>query len=82
LIGGVRSKSKARSIRELNGRNRYDQWEFVYIPYNPNPLPPGTGGTAPGQQPRTPGQQRPGSSRPGSSPSSSQRPGSTGSALQ
>jgi type II secretory pathway pseudopilin PulG len=82
LIGGVRSKSKARSIRELNGRNRYDQWEFVYIPYNPNPLPPGTGGTAPGQQPRTNGQQRPGSSRPGSSPSSSQRPGSTGSALQ
>ena len=65
LIGGVRSKSKARSIRELNGRNRYDQWEFVYIPYNPNPLPPGTGGNAPGQQPRAPGQQRPGSSRPG-----------------
>ena len=82
LIGGVRSKSKARSIRELNGRNRYDQWEFVYVPYNPNPLPPGVGGTTPGQQPRTPGQQRPGSSRPGSTPRGSQRPGSSGSALQ
>jgi type II secretory pathway pseudopilin PulG len=83
LIGGVRSKSKARSIRELNGRNRYDQWEFVYVPYNPNPLAPGVGGTPPGQQPRLPGQQqRPGSSRPGSTPRGSQRPGSTGSAIQ
>jgi type II secretory pathway pseudopilin PulG len=82
LIGGVRSKSKARSIRELNGRNRYDQWEFVYIPYNPNPLAPGTGGTGPGQQPRLPGQQRPGSSRPGSTPGGSQRPGSSGSMFQ
>jgi type II secretory pathway pseudopilin PulG len=82
LIGGVRSKSKARSIRELNGRNRYDQWEFVYIPYNPNPLPPGTGGNAPGQQPRVPGQQRPGSSRPGATSGGSQRPGASGSSLQ
>ena len=82
LIGGVRSKSKARSIRELNGRNRYDQWEFVYIPYNPNPLPPGTGGNAPGQQPRVPGQQRPGSSRPGATSGGSQRPGASGSSFQ
>jgi type II secretory pathway pseudopilin PulG len=81
LIGGVRSKSKATSIRELNGRKRYDQWEFVYVPYNPNPLPPGTGGTAPGQQPR-PGQQRPGNTRPGSTPGGSQRSGSTGSVLR
>jgi type II secretory pathway pseudopilin PulG len=73
LIGGVRSKSKARSIKELNGRTRYDQWEFVYVPYNPNPQPAGVGGNAPGQQPRTPGQPRPGSSRaPGTG---SQRPG-------
>jgi type II secretory pathway pseudopilin PulG len=81
LIGGVRSKSKARSIRELDGRTRYDQWEFVYVPYNPNPQPPGVGGT-PGQ-PRLPGQQRPGGSRPpGSSSPGSQRPGRTGAALQ
>ena len=76
LIGGVRSKSKARSIKELNGRSRYDQWEFVYVPYNPNPQPPGTGGTAPGRQPRMPGQQRPGSTRPPGT--SSSRPGVSG----
>jgi type II secretory pathway pseudopilin PulG len=70
LIGGVRSKSKARSIRELNGRTRYDQWEFVYVPYNPNPQPPGVGG----QQPRMPGQRRPGSSS-GIGSAGSQRPG-------
>jgi type II secretory pathway pseudopilin PulG len=79
LIGGVRSKSKARSIRELNGRTRYDQWEFVYVPYNPNPQPPGAGGTAPGQQPRVPGQQRPGARSPGSN---SPRPGVSGTARQ
>ncbi len=33
LIGGVRSTSKAKSIRVLNGRDHYDQWEFVYTPY-------------------------------------------------
>jgi type II secretory pathway pseudopilin PulG len=70
LIGGVRSKSKAQSIRELNGRTRYDQWEFVYVPYNPNPQPPGVGG----QQPRMPGQRRPGNSSAVGSPGL-QRPG-------
>jgi type II secretory pathway pseudopilin PulG len=60
LIGGVRSKSKARSIRELDGRTRYDQWEFVYVPYNPNPQAPAAGGARPGQQPRTPAQRTPG----------------------
>jgi len=39
LIGGVKSKSKAKSIRVLNGRDRYDQWEFTYKPYNANPAP-------------------------------------------
>jgi type II secretory pathway pseudopilin PulG len=76
LIGGVRSKSKARSIRELNGRTRYDQWEFVYVPYNPNPQPPAAGGTRPGQQPRTPGQRTPGMTP------STPRSGSTGSGVQ
>jgi len=58
LIGGVKSKSKAKSIRLLNGRDRYDQWEFVYKPYNSNPQPanPEGGGRRPGQGPtqRTP----------------------------
>jgi type II secretory pathway pseudopilin PulG len=54
LIGGVRSKSKEKSLRVLNGRDRYDQWEFAYVPYTANPAP--TGGT-PGTQP---GQSRPG----------------------
>jgi type II secretory pathway pseudopilin PulG len=76
LIGGVRSKSKAKSIRELNGRTRYDQWEFVYVPYNPNPQAPAAGGTRPGQQPRTPTQRSPGT------PSSTPRSGSTGASIQ
>lgn len=76
LIGGVRSKSTEKSIRVLNGRTRYDQWEFTYVPYTANPAP--TGGP-PGAQP---GQSRPGvqpsrgrSSRPGQrSPGLSPRP--------
>lgn len=48
LIGGVKSKSKAKSIRLLNGRDRYDQWEFTYKPYNANPAPQQPG---PGRQP-------------------------------
>jgi type II secretory pathway pseudopilin PulG len=48
LIGGVKSKSKEKSIRVLNGRNRYDQWEFTYKPYNANPAPQQPG---PGRQP-------------------------------
>ena len=82
LIGGVRSKSKARSIRELNGRTRYDQWEFVYVPYNPNPQPPGVAGDN-GQQPGTSGQQRPGGARqPGAGSSGQQRPGIGGPPIQ
>jgi hypothetical protein len=33
LIGGVRSKSKEKSILVLNGRDRYNEWEFTYTPY-------------------------------------------------
>jgi len=76
LIGGVRSKSKARSIRELNGRTRYDQWEFAYVPYNPNPQPPVAGAARPGQQPRTPTRRTPGMTPP------TPRSGSTGSGVQ
>jgi type II secretory pathway pseudopilin PulG len=69
LIGGVRSKSKAKSIRLLNGRDRYDQWEFAYKPYGTKTVPTPGGGRQPGL---TPGTTRPGttpSTRPGSSPS-------------
>jgi type II secretory pathway pseudopilin PulG len=52
LIGGVRSKSKAKSLRLLNGRDKYNEWEFAYVPYNPNGHPAGPGG---------PGQAQPGS---------------------
>lgn len=31
-IIGVASRSKATSIKELNGKSHYDQWEFVYDP--------------------------------------------------
>jgi type II secretory pathway pseudopilin PulG len=55
LIGGVRSKSTAKSIRVLNGKTRYDQWEFAYVPY-------GTKAQGPGQQN---GQQPATSPRPG-----------------
>jgi type II secretory pathway pseudopilin PulG len=71
LIGGVRSKSKKKSIRVLNGRDRYDQWEFTYVPYNPDPQPPQLGPTQPGQQPGRPGLGQPGgpgSRTPGGAP--------------
>ena len=44
MIGGVKSKSKAKSIRVLNGRDRYDQWEFTYKPYSSSPKPAMPGG--------------------------------------
>ena len=70
LIGGVKSKSKAKSIRLLNGRDRYDQWQFAYKPYNssPHPVNPAGGGRQPGLTPSTP------TSRPATSPGTS-RPG-------
>jgi type II secretory pathway pseudopilin PulG len=58
LIGGVRSKSKSRSFRELDGKKTYAEWQFVYVPWKPGGQPtlPGTGG--PGGT-RSPGQPRP-----------------------
>jgi type II secretory pathway pseudopilin PulG len=73
LIGGVRSKSKSRSMRELDGRTVYNQWQFTYVPWKPGGQPtlPGTnrsGFPAPGQgQPRPGFQLGPGSSGSGSS---------------
>jgi type II secretory pathway pseudopilin PulG len=67
LIGGVRSKSKAKSIRVLNGRDRYNQWEFTYKPYGTKAVPQPAGG---GRQPGLTPARRPGTSaRPSTSPS-------------
>jgi type II secretory pathway pseudopilin PulG len=54
LIGGVRSKSKAKSIRLLNGRDRYDQWEFSYKPWGTKTVPETGGGREPGLTPASP----------------------------
>jgi type II secretory pathway pseudopilin PulG len=68
LIGGVKSKSKAKSIRRLNGRDRYDQWEFTYKPYGTKtPAQPAGGGRQPGLTPA-------GSSRPSTPTRSSSSP--------
>jgi hypothetical protein len=70
LIGGVRSKSKAKSLRVLNGRTVYSDWQFTYVPWKPGGQPTTPGGTqAPGSRP---GGQRTGTpgARPGTSPGS------------
>lgn len=58
-IVGVVSKSKATSIRLYNGRSRYNEWQFVYVPRQQTPGAGGVGGPAgqrggPGQ-PQIPG---------------------------
>jgi hypothetical protein len=61
LIGGVRSKSKGRSFRELDGKKTYAEWQFVYVPWKPGGQPTLPGTEGPGGI-RTPGQpQRPSS---------------------
>ncbi len=62
LIGGVRSKSKARSLRVLNGRRHYHEWQFTYVPWKPGGQPTVPGGP----QNRAPNQPAPGA--PGSAP--------------
>jgi type II secretory pathway pseudopilin PulG len=56
LISGVRSKSKARSLRELDGKKVYNEWQFTYVPWKPfgqtPPTEPGTG--TPGRTPTLP----------------------------
>ena len=61
LVGGVRSKSKAKSLRVLNGRTVYSDWQFTYVPWKAGGQPTTPGG------PQTPGGRSP-STRPGSRP--------------
>ena len=65
FIVGVASTSRKKSIRVLNGKTRYDEWEFLGLPGNAAlGGVPALGGQPPaaGQQtsPNQPGQQRPG----------------------
>jgi type II secretory pathway pseudopilin PulG len=55
LVGGVRSKSKAKSFRVLNGRTVYSDWQFTYVPWKPGGQPTVPGGSAPGTPGQTPG---------------------------
>ena len=61
LIGGVRSTSTERSIRVLNGKQRYNEWEFAYVPYQDSQAvqTPAATPSRPGLTPRTRGNQPP-----------------------
>ena len=54
-IVGVASKSQKESLKTYNGRNKYNEWEFYYVP-----KPQAQQQTSPGQRP--PGSQGPGTS--------------------
>ena len=57
-IVGVASKSEKESLKTYNGRSKYNEWEFVFIPRGPQP---GAGPNAPqGGQPQPQGGARPG----------------------
>jgi type II secretory pathway pseudopilin PulG len=64
-IIGVVSKSKEKSIRIYKGRNKYDEWQFIFANVGARPGMPGQPGQ-PGRpgQPNQPGM-RPGFPRPG-----------------
>jgi type II secretory pathway pseudopilin PulG len=75
-IMGVASKSTAKSIRLYNGRNFYNEWEFIYLAASARP------GVGP-QQMQRPGQQQgpfggpgrgPGGSGPGGQPTNPMGP--------
>jgi type II secretory pathway pseudopilin PulG len=52
LIGGVKSKSKQKSLRVLNGRSVYSDWQFTYVPWKPGGQPTVPGAPArPGMTP-------------------------------
>jgi type II secretory pathway pseudopilin PulG len=80
LIGGVKSKSKKRSIKVVNGRSIYNEWEFSYVPFQfgaqpavpQGPTQPGVSpGQTPGRSPSPFGPRGAGTSpfsRPGQSP--------------
>jgi type II secretory pathway pseudopilin PulG len=54
-IIGVVSKSKDKSIRLYNGRNRYNEWAFVYTAQMQTPGGGAPGAGAPGQRGQQPG---------------------------
>ncbi|MBM3818880.1 MAG: type II secretion system protein [Acidimicrobiia bacterium] len=59
-IMGVTSKSTAASLREYNGRGRYNEWAFVATPANVQAGtggPPGQQGPQRGRGPNLPGRQ-------------------------
>ena len=61
FIAGVASSSKKRSVRVLNGKTRYDDWEFLGIGVNPSgtqliAAPGGIGPGSAGSTGSTPGQ--------------------------
>lgn len=68
-IVGVASKSEKESLKSYNGRSKYNEWEFVYVPRGPQPgagpnLPPGgqpqpQGGATPGGRSLMPGAPQP-----------------------
>jgi type II secretory pathway pseudopilin PulG len=55
-IGGVASKSKDTSIKIYNGRQKYNEWQFVHLQTAQRVGAPGGGGQFPGQ-PMQPGMQ-------------------------
>lgn len=62
-IVGVTSKSPEQSIRLYNGRDKYNEWAFVYTPATNRPGQPGQGGAP--EMPGQPGQPLPPGMRPG-----------------
>ena len=84
-IIGVTSKSKETSIKVYNGRDKYNEWAFIYVQTAQRPGGPGGmpgQGMRPGQGgPGGPGQQQPGpfGMQPGAFGNPGQRPGGPGS---
>jgi hypothetical protein len=78
-IIGVTSKSKDTSIKIYNGRDRYNEWSFVYLQTTQSPGGPPGGPSGPPRrngQDDGPGQQgQPFGMPPGSFPGQGQRPG-------
>jgi type II secretory pathway pseudopilin PulG len=59
-IVGVSSKSEKEALKSYNGRTKYNEWEFYYVPRGPQPVQPGQATQIPGGQTpivptRTPG---------------------------
>jgi type II secretory pathway pseudopilin PulG len=71
LIAGVRSKSKQRSIKILNGRSTYNEWQFTYVPWKPGGQPTTPGGPGNQNNPAT-------GARPGARPGTGSSPFGSG----